>query len=560
MTEQIFNNFEVNVDVKLSKEECRNLHERGYYKDKRGTKHALVKNGKTGFSVYEVGDVSHSKHETYCQGQSAYVNGELVNGIVRTVYYNVELYDATIRFGENEVEALESGDKLSCIKEDEGCFSDGKTYSWKNPAPSCRLVQINQVEGHFEKDLFVSHQAGLVVTLGEKKVYPNCHFQVTKIGIEGYSILSSNLAETYGYEILPYKPADYNIVSWTEAKDKYSDYVHTESRGLQSRAHAKEVCENIQGIQAKTFSLTENSRTMPGRKLGKFTMRQGEVLAEFSCPIVEVSPRQSETCTDEFPVWFEGKPMYMQPVTRILGVTYTIVPCSEYGSSKFRAKSGRYMHAYPHIAYVQTPTILKNLHWTKEEFDYDIHPGLYNEIEQKQFRHSIEFSSKKHEITAKITGHWCEKNSPEGCGIDSSSVFDPRETEKEKPWGSFFLDGFFHYGFGGTVASLLNWFYEAAMKIAFGCWACYCLIKWILHKISERDNRNARNALSVVVGNDLKTPAVDHYPPAYNHDLYTPNNKTQAEPLGSLHSQETWQGHQAQEPPCRPSFDALQQV
>ena len=560
MTEQVLNSFEVNVDVILSKEECSTLYERGYYKDKRGKKHSLVRNGKAGFSFYEVGDVSHNNHESYCQGQTAYVDGELVNGIMRAVYYNVELYDVTIRFGENEAEVLETGDKLKCIKEAEGCFEDGITYSWKNPAPSCRLVQINQVEGHFEKDLFVSHQAGLVVTLGEKKVYQNCHFQVTMIGIEGYAILPSNLAENYGYEILPYKPDDYNIFSWTEARDKYSDYVQNERRGLESKEHAKEVCENIQSMQAKTFTLTENSITLPGTKAGTFTLRKGEVLIEFTCTIVDVTPRKADICTNEFPVWFENKPMYIQPVTRILGSTYTIVPCSEFGSSQFRTLSGRYIHAYPHLAYVETPTKLKNLHWTKEEFVSDEHPGLYNEIEQKQFRHSIEFPSKQREISAKIAGHWCNKNSPDGCGMDPSTVYDPEETENEEPWGSWFLDGFFKYGFGGTVASMLNWIYEAAMKIVFGLWVMYFLIKWILHKISERDNRNARNALSVVVENGLRTPTVDQYPPAYNHNLYTPNYKTQADHQSTIQHQEPWLGHQAQEAPSRQSSGAPQQA
>ena len=440
------------------------------------------------------------------------MGGALVNAIVKAVHYKVELYDVTIRFGENEAEVLETGDKLSCIKEAEGCYHDGKTYSWENPAPSCRLVQINQVTGHFETGLFVSHQAGLVVTLGEEKVYQNCHFQVTTIGIAGYAILPSNLAKKHGYEILPYKPADYNIIKWTVARDKYSDYVHNERRGLESKEHAKEVCENIQAVQAKTFTLTENSgsRTLPGRKAGTFTLIQGEVLAEFSCPIVEVTPRKSEICTNELPVWFEDQPMFIQPITRILADTYTIVPCSEFGSSKFRTKNGRFMHAYPHLAYVQRPKKMKNLHWMKEDFVSDNHPGLYNEIEQKQFSHTLVFTSKKHEITAKIAGHWCNRNFPEGCGIDPSSVFDPEETENEKPWGSWFLDGFFHYGLGGTIASGFNWFYEAVMKIAFGIWACYFLINWISHYISERNYRNARNALSVVVENGVKTPAVDH--------------------------------------------------
>ena len=438
--------------------------------------------------------------------------GELVNGIVKAVYYKVELYDATVRFGENEVEVLETGDKLSCNKEAEGCFNDGKTYTWQNPGPSCRLVQINEVEGHFEENLFVSHQAGLVVRLGEEKVFQNCHFQVTTIGIAGYAILPSNLAKKHGYEILPYKPADYNIIKWTVARDEYSDYVHNEKRGQESKEHAKEVCENIQAMQAKTFTLTENSgsRTLPGRKAGTFTLIQGEVLAEFSCPLVEVSPRISEICTSEFPVWFEDKPMYIQPVTRLLGDSYTIVPCSDFGSSKFQTTTGEFLQAYPHLGYVQRPKKLKNIHWTKEDYVPDTHPGLYNENEQKEFIHTLQFNSKKHEITAKIAGHWCNKNSPDGCGIDPSPYFDPTETDKKKPFGYDFLDGLFNFGPIGVTASFFNWALEFAMKVSY-CVTAVCLfMKWILHLLRERDLRNARNAMSVVVENGLKTPAIDH--------------------------------------------------
>ena len=152
---------------------------------------------------------------------------------------------------------------------------------------------------------------------------------------------------------------------------------------------------------------------------------------------------------------------------------------------------------------------MKNIHWTKEDYVPDNHPGLYNEIEQKKFLHTLRFASKKHEITAKIAGHWCNKNSLEGCGIDPSPVFNPQETEKEKPYGYDFLDGFFNFGPIGLTASWANWALEAVMKASYCFAVIYFFVRWILNKLRERDDRRARNALKLVIENGLKTPAVD---------------------------------------------------
>ena len=51
---------------------------------------------------------------------------------------------------------------------------------------------------------------------------------------------------------------------------------------------------------------------------GKFARTMGETLVTFECTKVAVKLRPIAECTMELPVWYQDKPRFLQPITRIL--------------------------------------------------------------------------------------------------------------------------------------------------------------------------------------------------------------------------------------------------
>ena len=72
----------------------------------------------------------------------------------------------------------------------------------------------------------------------------------------------------------------------------------------------------------------------------KYGVLYGETLHTFRCREVTVTPRVPGCCSKELPITHQGKPMYLQPISRIITQHPTQVPCSSIMAAKFKTLKG----------------------------------------------------------------------------------------------------------------------------------------------------------------------------------------------------------------------------
>ena len=542
-TEEFIDHIQIQLPIPVSKEECKRMIDTGKFMDRRGRMHDLNgPHGVTNIQAVEIGDVQVLNHETYCTGSNTYIDGEFRNNIVSFDYYRVKLTKAVARFGrgEDRAEILDTGDHIKCRKQEEGCTnnSNGATYVWENPGDSCPLVVVNRIHGHRDENHLISRKAGVYLKMNKPEVYPNCDFQIYKTDIEGYMLIESSKAEEHGHELKEFNADDFNVVDWAFSRDQYSSYEQEMKRDEKNREQSIAMCKDLQNVHVKGLTLSEkgSSNIMVWKGVGSFFMVEGEILGSFSCPKVTVHPRRSSLCTYELAVSYKGEDWYLQPNTRILSKFYTVSVCSEAGGAVYKSKGGRYVRANPGLSYIEEPKKRKSL-FASEKFDEEDEVtrkyGLFSEKETKQYSHSIQFKSRKHELQTKMATHWCVKNSQEGegCGTDGLLQYSPIEitNEVEDDYVTTFLKGVLYFGGIGKTLATFNWGYELLMKVAFffamlhNLYSCYLNIL----RRRERQNSNGNIIIDVEDGSrgaraqehqeDIETSTERNHPPPYKY-------------------------------------------
>ena len=86
----------------------------------------------------------------------------------------------------------------------------------------------------------------------------------------------------------------------------------------------------------------------------KFGVMLDEVMYSFSCQQVQVTPRSTEVCFKELPVYLGHQEKYLSPLTQILVDHGTRVPCSALMPGKFKTNQGPWMAATPDLQVVAT--------------------------------------------------------------------------------------------------------------------------------------------------------------------------------------------------------------
>ncbi|XP_018024392.1 uncharacterized protein LOC108680132 [Hyalella azteca] len=131
-----------------------------------------------------------------------------------------------------------------------------------------------------------------------------------------------------------------DLKSYIDSQFLYASTAFIKGTDQIVRDFSNAMCQNKREILKKRLVLSQlrpdQVGTLVERKLGVTASIQGEVMFIITCVPVPVVYRKGAGCTQEIPVMYNGKPMFVEPITRILTTTGTSSICSSKMAPKFR--------------------------------------------------------------------------------------------------------------------------------------------------------------------------------------------------------------------------------
>lgn len=138
-----------------------------------------------------------------------------------------------------------------------------------------------------------------------------------------------------------------------------------------------------------------------GHKVGK----AGAVAYITKCVPVEVTKMHFGNCTHEIPVQYKEKPMFVDPITKILQPIPTIIPCSEVMKVRWKI-NGKWFCQYPKFEECDAPSTL-NITIGEDQIHFDITDGVgkgvYSDEQIAQHAEYETFMSSRVPMLAKVT-------------------------------------------------------------------------------------------------------------------------------------------------------------
>ena len=197
---------------------------------------------------------------------------------------------------------------------------------------------------------------------------------------------------------------------------------------------------------------------------GTFARVMGEVLYTYKCPQVNVAIRHSEACTAELPITFNGKEVYLNPVTRVIiheNMGIKPLNCSNVMSPMYELTPGHWI-SLPSRTRIPAPRQLEliKLNHTQlfEPLQGVEQGGIYVEKDIEDARRFIMFPEKRARILTEMV-YTVSGGRPGNTNFELLLPEDhfKKATQRtmKKIWGKFLIFGQMSAGFFGIYCILL---------------------------------------------------------------------------------------------------------
>jgi hypothetical protein len=235
--------------------------------------------------------------------------------------------------------------------------------------------------------------------------------------------------------------------------------------------------------------------------LGIFGRVTGEALFIFKCTPVEVTPRNSTDCTNQLAVTYERRKVYLEPISRIIVNTPTIIECSTITPPRFKMTDNLWL-TVPYRIRTETPRTL-SVNWPEKEFRFQSlnelsSSGIYSKEDLEKARKHIFFPQTRSriitEIVQRTTQHY-DSFPNYGMLITPDAIYGAASGFLSNLWNRFMWFGQVASGFLGlwilctlikSVSSRVISGYELYKILGWSWKMCSCIFPFIAKLLIDK--------------------------------------------------------------------------
>ena len=375
-----------NKKLPMSHEACRKANEQGLLYTTKNVDEKVLQVGNTYLNYDQIGGswIDHGKGQ--CAGGKFWSNGKQLTSAVVNIQWHLSIEKVNLTWRFNDLSVEQERLSLPCHINAKACVTKDATYVWKKPlnfanaCPAAKMTSFKGVEITSQSGTLIKSTDGSMVRFHKKHPSRLCGRRVWETEMDRVYMLY-----TLGNEDM-----------WATARvdlaaDMLQEYIADRDDFVlhQARHEIKE--EFAKAMQSQCIMDKELGETYPilsgpaaqtrsiwSVKEGMFAKHAAEAYYVFRCEETSVVPRQTELCYDSLPVsgLDQQQLLFLQPMSRLLTKTASVVPCSKALQNTYRARNGKWISSTRSPKYTEEPhsySITENI----KEFDLDA--GLLNE-------------------------------------------------------------------------------------------------------------------------------------------------------------------------------------
>ena len=479
---------EISVAYEVSREECKRMHETLNFKDENGRKYPIKENSVSYIQYSSIGAVWTTEMNSYCEGLKTLDHGEIRNDLVEMNSLEITLRnDIKMRFSKDGKSSInmDKGTQLECHMKSNGCEQDTVTYLWDPIDEDCNFIQVKKAKGRFTPQKnFISRDENLFLKI--KSESSECGMKMLNTNIPGISLVTE---QNRNRIIKSSAEDDVNLVDFIIARDDYIAYLGRYNLAQANEKHQTALCRYIAKSTQQDVSISQDSGLVFPTGEATFVRAKGDVLDEFRCIPVTVTPRDATTCSRELPVTYNGSDMYLIPGTRILTQSKTLVPCAKAGAAEFKTLNNFLVASTPKIIFTSQPN--KRSLWTDPELEEnnpeetslkDEKYSLYTEEEIQQYSHHLNFPRQVQELTSTLSVQRCMNG--QSCGEFASAggntpfIHTSDLGMLENMDIMAIAKNFFYRGIVNNLVFLYDWSLRIVVGIHFVLWILKTMFKF----------------------------------------------------------------------------------
>nr|AQU42769.1 VP2 [Morris orbivirus] len=243
-------------------------------------------------------------------------------------------------------------------------------------------------------------------TVGDKEI---CRYHMYQTEHPRYLIYETRNS-VYPFKREPIPTNDLDLFMYVNAKIMYITKGIERSMRNMYRALSTEICE-LERQQLKTlmtigYSNPSHFAYQYMNSPGFTAISAGEAIHVIKCTPVPISPRSSEDCTLEYPVYYANISYFMSPRTHVLQKTGTPTPCADVLTPEYKIankwysfRKGMFPTHNPIVISPKSPP-----RWEGLDLGNIISAGIYTPEQIERVRHQIMYPQERRAINEIFTG------------------------------------------------------------------------------------------------------------------------------------------------------------
>nr|DAZ90399.1 TPA_asm: putative glycoprotein [Belostoma flumineum mononega-like virus] len=432
------------VVTSLSKQQCKMMHEEGWYRTDLGVMVSGLKvNATSDRAITEAGSVTTNNGE--CEGVSLSINGIFYSKVVVTSTYRFILrsYLTTVDVSDSKV-VFPSGQVFNIHEEEGFDVHDGKVI-WESSqlTPACspfsslvlyegpahlytspdntRIVVLNTSDYTFaltlRKPELICHQHGYATD------HPKL-FVLYDIGRNHWFFKKSSM-QSENVDLFLYSNSKFVYLERHFRGQLLSAYNNLQYKICMLRYNQLHSLISIAYIRPEEFAWSYTQTP------GVTAVTKGEVLYLIKCAPVVVQFRTDSRCFQEIPVVYNNKSVYLAPRTRIIREYAEEIECNPIVPALYRWED-QWFQLQPHPISVKAPADLSldvGESWNYQHTSNLMTSGLYSSDILQQYQKRLLFPLEREAITYTSAGKMAGINL-DSQGLDIGGLLSEASIEK----------------------------------------------------------------------------------------------------------------------------------
>ena len=413
--EEIVRPMEIRRPMKMSIQECEQMHSSGVWTSNNNRNHPIKVPGITYLNYIEAGRMTYHHHQVSCEGTDVVIDGKIYEGIVSLVDVEIEVKELAARKTEKGFKVRE-GDLVIEESERDGKVTQSEgTFLWKGwwkriqrcPLQKMTNMKVKLMKSKNNQTIIFNdkHKIYIILTnqaLAEEKCEEGAYFETNLDNILVKRKIGQEPEETTKADLSP--EVDVNIGNLVNEINDYAvGVLRAEIQASEERSGCKRLLQQIHN---------GNVEKLPNSK-GELTMVRGELAIQVKCKPVKVVHRLSTSniCYKLLPIQHQetpkGETLFLEPISRVIKKDSTVLPCPA-AIHGFKSTNGRFYKASPQLTPIENP--VKSIFNSKIQKDSLSGEGLYSKQELQRLDQMLGWSNLEQE--RQDSGHPYVMNQP----------------------------------------------------------------------------------------------------------------------------------------------------